>query len=665
MTRTLRITGMALLIAATCATARAEAPKLGDGKGQVTLTWDEFVKITGYDPAKKGSQVLTIPWTQVEELTGLKVAGAMKNATVDLKWNEFRALLEWSIKRKDETPPPADYIVSANRYTGVLADDGATFQLVAQINVLRQKGWKRIPILPTTVALMGAKLPDGVFLNAAGKTYELLTDKSGPIDVTIDFAVAVNKSAGINQVGFQRVLGGSSVLDLAIGRKEVDVKVTGSQSLVSKTADQKTQVIAAVPSGTAVAISWERALPKVAAAPTKLYAEVAALVAVADGLLLCQEVVNYNILHTAVRELGLQVPAGASVLTVTGSNVQDWRVDKDGKLQVILKAEVIGTYSLRITFEQPTAAAETPVIHPTGVQRQRGYLGVVAVANVEIAAGAVSAATAIDVRQLPADLVAMTHQPILLAFRYLGDQPKVPLTIKKHAEVGVLVTIVDSGVYTAMQLADGRRITKAIYSVRNNRNQFLRLKMPKDSEIWSVSVAGNTVSPAKDESGSVLVPLVRSARSSRELAAFPAEIVYVETPKGDVPDRGQVHVDLPVCNVPVVHVMYNYYAPAKGKYTIGWGASGFSGPLPVVEAFTSLATGAGRQVVQVQAAKQARQMQKAFDARVDAQARAAGATPLRVRLPINGKLFRLEKILVLPNDRLYFDLHYSGWKASK
>jgi hypothetical protein len=211
-----------------------------------------------------------------------------------------------------------------------------------------------------------------------------------------------------------------------------------------------------------------------------------------------------------------------------------------------------------------------------------------------------------------------------------------------------------------------------IYSVRNNRNQFLRLKMPAgmekakpaEPEIWSVSVAGNTVSPAKDDTGNVLIPLVRSAAASQELAAFPVEIVYVETPKSEAPTAGDIRVDLPLCGVPVMQVMYSYYVPAEGKYTVGWGASGFSGPLSVVEDFTSLAV-AGRTIVHAEPAKEAQQMQQQFDQRVDTEAQAAGATPIRVRLPVNGKLFKLEKILVLPNDKLYFELKYSGWKAAK
>jgi hypothetical protein len=58
-------------------------------------------------------------------------------------------------------------------------------------------------------------------------------------------------------------------------------------------------------------------------------------------------------------------------------------------------------------------------------------------------------------------------------------------------------------------------------------------------------------------------------------------------------------------------------------------------------------------------------MQQEVDVRVDTEAKRAGATPIRVRLPINGKLFKLEKILVLPQDQVWFEVEYSGWQAAK
>jgi len=665
------LTAVAVLASLVVAAPLKPQPTAMD-KGKVILSWEQFVKITGYDPSKKGSQVITIPWSQIEDLLGVKVERVGAGATVDLPWQEFKALLEYSL-RKDkppDVPPPADYLIASSTYEGTLSAEGAALELALEINVLRKKGWKRIVVLPISVAIKKADLPKGVYLNATGKNYELLTQLDGTLNVKLSFAVAVTKKGGINRLEFARPARCSAVLKLTVAGENVDVKVAGAQTISVKGQKGQAVVAAAIPAGRGMSISWERAIPKVPAAPTKLYAETRTLVSVADGLLLCQEIVNFNILHTGVRELKLTVPKGVSVLTVTAPGLQDWRVDKAGQLVVVLRSEIIGSQALRITYEQAGGEAGSvpvPVIRAVGAEREKGFIAVVALANVEIGAGEVTGATAIDARRLPADLTAMTNQPILLGFRYVGAELSIPLAIRKHGEVPVLVTVADSALLTGMQLNDGRRMTKVIYSVRNNRNQFLRLKMPADAEIWSVLVAGKTVSPGKDKQGNVLIPLVRSRSSASELAAFPVTLVYVQTPPGTTaaPADGTLRVDLPVCDAPVMHVMYNLYLPAEGKYTGSWGGSTFSGPLRPVEKFASLSTSAGATVVAARPAKQAAAMQQQFDRRAEVRARKTGQTPIRVRLPIHGNLFKLQKILALPGDKLWFQVDYSGWKVPK
>ncbi len=655
----------------------AAIPALGPGKGQVILSWDEFVRITGYDPARRGQQSLTVPWREVEGLLGVELKGkvGMDKTTVDLPWNDFKSLLEWSVRRKQgggEAPPPADYIVSSSQYEGVLTGDEAAFTLKLKLNVLRKTGWKRIAVLPATVALTDSTLPDGVFVNIEENVYELLTEKTGPIEATLKFSAKVAKASGIFTVAFDRVLAGSSVLDLSLDGDPVDAHVAGAQSLVTKALDKKTHVAAAIPPAQPISIAWERAVPKIPAAPTRMYAETRTLAGVSDGVLVCQETVDFNILHTAVREIKLAVPQGASVLEVTGPFVQDWRMEKEGGLSVVFKSEVIGECNLRIAYEQAAAAEsmKVPVVRAVGVERERGFVGVFALANVEITPGKVEGAAVIDVKQLPADIVAMTKQPILLGFRYVGETFGIELTVRKHGEVGVLVTIVDSALATVMQLNDGRRMTRILYTVRNNRNQFLRAQMPAGAEIWSASVSGNTVSPAIDQQKNVLIPLVRSAAGEAELASFPVEIVYVETPKETAPAEGKLHVALPRLDTPAIHVMVDYYAPAEGKYEKSGGLfaspkSGFSGTLSTVDRFAVMAADRAGEVVPVNAPKQAQAMQEQFQTKMENEARAAGVTPIRVRLPIDGKLFKLEKILALPGDDLYFDLEYGGWKAAR
>jgi hypothetical protein len=301
------------------------------------------------------------------------------------------------------------------------------------------------------------------------------------------------------------------------------------------------------------------------------------------------------------------------------------------------------------------------------VEREKGYVAVIALANVEIDAEP-DGATSIDVRQLPSEIAAMTKQPILLAFRYVGEKFSIPLAIKKHDEVSVLVTIVDSAVFTTMQLDDGRRMTRVLYAVRNNRNQFLRVVMPLDAQIWSASVSGNTVTPATDDK-KVLIPLIRSAAGAQELTSFPVELVYVETPAKAAPASGKLHVELPKLDTPTMHAMVSFYAPAEGVYGKPAGFmspahSGFSGTLRLVGGFATMSAERST-VVPVDAQTQAQQMQQQFENKMEKEAKETGATPIRVRLPIDGKLFKLEKILSLPGDDLFFDVEYSDWKASK
>ena len=72
----------------------------------------------------------------------------------------------------DETPPPADFVVTNScQYVGDLTDEGATFKLTVKLNVLRKKGWKRIPLLPAPLAATSRSLPQGVFLNTNGPAY--------------------------------------------------------------------------------------------------------------------------------------------------------------------------------------------------------------------------------------------------------------------------------------------------------------------------------------------------------------------------------------------------------------------------------------------------------------------------------------------------------------
>ena len=664
--------GVAVLLAAgPAAIAQEKKPEEVplDEEGRVILSWETFKDVTKWEegrPAAEEPGVFTLSWEEVRDLLGIEMKDVQMDKTkLRIPWQEFKALLEWSIteKKEPEAAPPTDWTITAAVYEGLLTKDGAIFDATFHVRILKEKEWKTVPLLPASVAVEEATLPDGAYLRLSGGHYELITAGTGALEVKVKFSTAVTESAGSNRAGFARVPSGTSIVNLTVPQAAVTVTVANAQSLVKTEGENETRVTAALPSGAPLQIAWERAIPEAEKVPPKLYAETKTLVAVGDGILICRQRVDYNILHTGVRVLKLKVPAGASILEVTGNRVRDWRV-AGGELTVSLTYEAIGAYTLQVVYEKATGEVQAdgvslPVLHASGVEREKGNIGVVALANVELSSPALVGATAIDVRELPPELLGMTNQPILLAYRYVAEDFDIPLAIKKHEDVTVLVTIVDSAVSTTMQTLDGRRITKAIYNVRNNRNQFLRLTLPAGAEMWSASVSGRSVRPAKDEQGRILLPLVRSEGASSGLAAFPVEVVYVE--KGEVPPTsGTLEIKLPRSSEPITQLMVNLYLPKEAKYTKGWSNEpDIESPLTVVKAFRQLVGVAGAPAIQAEQAAMA--IQQAAQARADAETVGAGATPIRVNLPIDGRLFRLEKILVLDED-LFIRIDYSGWK---
>jgi len=656
------------------APAWAAEPKGDEGPSSVTLSWEKFKAITGWDDAGKPGEggTFTLTWKEVEDLVGVKVQN-MDNAKVRIPWKEFKALLLWSIEQKkkpEAANPPSPWTVTSADYVGELSKDGGLFTATFKVRILADKDWKVIPVLPATVAIKEAKLPEGSYLRMSNNQYEVLTAApAGDLAFTISFATAVREQAGTFTTQFARVPSGTGLVDLKVAQAGVDIQVAGAQSLVKKEEGGATRALAMLASAAPVQVTWERAIPEPEKVPPKLYSETQTLVAVGDGILVGRESVRFNILHAGVRVLKLTVPQGASILDVRGDKVRDWHVT-GADLSVALSSEVIGDYALTVTFESTLGAdlakpVSIPVLRAGDVVREKGHIGVVALANVELSSPSQKGATAIDVRELPPELLGMTSQPILLAYRYVAEAFDIPLAIKKHEDVSVLLTLVDSAVITTMQTPEGRRITKAIYNVRNNRQQFLRLVMPQEAgkdaiEIWSASVSGKSIRPAKDDKGAILIPLVRSEGASSGLAAFPVEIVYVEKAEKALAAAGELKIVLPRASEPITHLMVNLYLPKEGNYRKGWPSSeaAIESPLAVVPDFRKLVGTMERPALNAQAV--ANDLQKQAQAQVDeTTAATTGATPIRVNLPLDGQLFRLEKILVL-DEPLFITVHYSG-----
>lgn len=585
---------------------------------------------------------------------------------VTLTLEQFLKLYEETKSRPDKPEgAPLQWAVSSARYAGAVVLDGdepvsAVFTGKFRVANLRKAGfWVRVPLLPGTVAVRSAKLggQDAPLVLENG-WYTLVTDQRDAFDVTVEFAAAVSTDNGSSGFVFDLPPSGATELELRVPTSvPLDFTIANAKLSSDRTVGGDRVVTATLPAAGALSVRWQREIPEAEKLAARAYAEVHTLVGVGDGLLTAHAVVQETILFAGIDRVKVKIPADMTVLSVDGAGLRDWQLGADGTLDALLNFAAEGSYVLTVDLERVVApgsgAIDVPIVEPVGVERSKGFVGIQALGNLELTAEGVAGAAPVDVRTLPATIVGVTDQPLLLGFKYLGGAAKIPLVVNEHEEVDVLVTLLDQAEGTTMFTQDGRRLTSVKYQVRNNRRQFLRLTLPPQAELWSASVAGRAVQPAKAEDA-LLVPLVRSVASGGALASFTVEVVYVETGPAPKQGRGTFEAELPRADAPTTWVGWTVYAPQRTKLP---GHNKFTGSLRQVGYLTRPASAAAAYEMPAENFEM-EQSAQSFDR---SGGLGEGAAPVEVTLPVDGRAVYFEKLLAL-DERLWVKFDYSGLK---
>lgn len=583
---------------------------------------------------------------------------------VTLTLAEFLKLYESSVNRPDKPEkPPRAFALSNARYDGEVVFEGdepiaAVFDATFTVEVLKE-GWTRVPLLDASVAVQKATIGGAdaplVLENGA---YVLVTDRKGRFDVKVQLAANVATDRGSSGFSFPLQPSGATSLRLEVaGEDALDFTVANARLEQDRTEGGVRVVEATLPATGSLAVSWQRSYevdgPDEAVEP-RIYSEVHTLVGIGDGLLSATARVNQTILFAGVDRMQVRVPPEMKVLDVRGTGVRDWSVE-DGVVTALLNYDAKGTYTLTLDMERVLdgTAVDAPVVQPLGVERSKGWLGVQARGALEIRGDDVSNAAIVDVRTLPASILGVTDTPVLLGYKYLGSDARIPLEVEEHDEVDVLVTLLDQAEATTMFTIDGRRLTSVRYQVRNNRRQFLRLALPDGAELWSANVAGRAVQPAQSE-GRLLIPLVRSQAAGGALAAFEVEVVYVES--GAAPGdngKGTFRASLPTADAPATYVAWNVYVPEEAKIP----GKSFDGSLRHTE---YLSRPVHTQTV-MQMDVQNAPMAQAARVQAGGGGLGQGAAPVQVNLPLDGQVVQFEKLLAL-EEELWVSFDYKGLK---
>ncbi|MBI2264158.1 MAG: hypothetical protein HYU64_03135 [Armatimonadetes bacterium] len=531
--------------------------------------------------------LLLFGWMQ-EASWGSPPESSLAGGSVTLPWNDFQKILSESRKGKGMEPPPREFVLSKSVYHARLRGNG--LRVSARYNVrLLKKGWIEVPLLSTGIPLTEviANGEEAAVYEKDG-THHVLVKGPGTLDVRASFLLS-GTGAASNRFTFPLPRSSVSTLFLDIPQRNLKVDISPSVILEEREEGGKTGITASLSPAEQVTIAWvaQGSAPSIARKKTpKLYSDVSTLVSVGEGVMRCTSFVDFSIIQAGVSELLMTLPENVEVQEVTGGQLQDWHVIDKSHLKTLLvrlAGTVEGQASLVVKYEksykEASAVATVPELVTQGVQRERGFIGVSARTNVEVNQQQVSGATPVDVRELPSRLLSAERYPILKGYKYIKHPVTIALDIKRHEDLPVLTACIDEANLISLITDEGQQITKALYRVRNNLKQFVKFKLPPNSEILSAFVSDQPVKPAKDQEGHVLIPLERSQGQDQGLSSFPLEIVYLSR-LGKLGPFGSKKSMAPEADIPVTQLYWTLFLPDE-LYIMGFGGNlKTMGPLP-------------------------------------------------------------------------------------
>ncbi|MBU1811341.1 MAG: hypothetical protein KJ629_09440 [Candidatus Omnitrophica bacterium] len=482
-------------------------------------------------------------------------------------------------QRRDEGLCIGEYAIYQSQYEVEIEEDIAKVCAKVNFEVFKKRGWLKIPLASSSVGLKEVTLNrKPSFVVREGNRYVLLVTKPGIYNLDLQFFIKVKREReqGPGSLSFQLLPSPISILDVEMQEPETEIFVDPSIKIETEKLAKKTLITAVLPFTENVTVRWSKSLPKeiipkVVLEP-KIYADATTLVSIGDGVAKYYTDINYSILQSEVSNLKISLPEDVGILNVEGRELRDWKAEtKDGRqiLDIYLNYGVKGRYSLNLTYEKNIGSGSVTAglseINILGAEREKGFVGVEALTNIELAFNKLTGASIIDVKELPQNIWVRARNPVLLAFKYLKSPYGAIIDVTKHSEMPVLVAAIDSSNYVTLFTEEGKALVKATYEVRNNVKQFLRLTLPKDASLWSCFVSAKPVKPAKDKQGRILIPLEKSQISGQALTQFPVEVVYLT--KNSRPRLfGKLKMELPKLDIPQSELLWSVYFPEKFNY---------------------------------------------------------------------------------------------------
>ena len=473
---------------------------------------------------------------------------------VVLPIDEYRALRDRANPPTPAPPAPAvDATLTRIDYDLRVDADAISGRALFTIDVMKD-GWSSIQI-PAGLKARDARIDGQPVALIDGPPPRVLLARPGRSVLTLDVAMPLTTSAGIESIALPASASPISRVTLALPKSGVDLSASGGfVAEHTETAGESRWTAYGRPNQP-FTLSWKRKVDdRRADLPLRVRARLTTMAGLSEEMCLTTTAVRVEVVQGVARDVTLALPAGLIVDQVNGSTVADWEAS-GGLLRVRPLDPVATDMSFVIQAEMRVpreGAVAVPLVRVPAAERETGGIAVDVVGAGEVAGREARGLEPTDASEL-GDIVAGRESPSMLAFRLkplAGAEPRaLGVAVVRYTPQAVLIANVEEARYRALASDDGRLLVHARYAVRNNQRSFLKVSLPSGSTIWSAEVAGRPVRPGVAEGDAVLLPLEKG-RAGVEAPTFVVELVYLQTIEPWT-DKGRARIDLPSLDLPI------------------------------------------------------------------------------------------------------------------
>jgi len=305
-------------------------------------------------------------------------------------------------------------------------------------------------------------------------------------------------------------------------------------------------------------VSWSPAAPA-AVREVVVDAESAAAVLVDAGGLEGKAVLRYRVRHGTVEQVSFQLPGAHADLEVGGSLVARHFVEGD-RVVIVLDEPARGVFEITVSYRAPPDDEAVVVPLPTPQGATGGWLTVLrgddSFVALEPGQGVAPSASG----QLPSWARGLAPGTTVATYRLTGRRPSLQAQVLLYEPAEEPPTLVDEARYEVAYASHGGVLLRALYQVRNDRNQYLRVGLPEGFSLIGVRVAGEVVRPVTDGGDVLSVPLEKSVETLHGLVSFPVEVLlWGEQTSWD--RRGLRTLATPTVDAPVAYARWEVVMP--------------------------------------------------------------------------------------------------------